>query len=188
MTAYFDIACDGAPVGGVRVIAVAGQPDRPAARAAIRSALQAALADFCGAPPAQVRVHTAPGRAPHALVGAARVGLSISHDEGLSVAAIRMQGAVGVDVMRIVDAPDSTAVARDYLGPDAARALAALPAPARAAAFARAWSAHEARLKCLGLALAEWNPALAAALATCSVRMLALPPGYAGALALAEAA
>jgi hypothetical protein len=57
-----------------------------------------------------------------------------------------------------------SAVARDYLGPEAARKLAARSEGERDAAFAHAWSEHEARLKCLGLQLAEWCDERAVAL------------------------
>jgi 4'-phosphopantetheinyl transferase len=63
--------------------------------------------------------------------------------------------------------------------------LAALPADARDAAFAQAWSEHEARLKSLGLQLEEWRAELAPLLAACTCLPLALPAGYAGYLALA---
>jgi 4'-phosphopantetheinyl transferase len=56
-------------------------------------------------------------------------------------------------------------------------------APAdRPVAFARAWSEHEARLKCLGIDMGEWddNPLLAA----CRVAPLDLPAGLVGTLAL----
>jgi 4'-phosphopantetheinyl transferase len=94
-------------------------------------------------------------------------------------------GAVGIDVMQITDVPDWEAVARDYLGPACAAALARVPAPARAAAFARAWSEREARLKCLGRQLAEWRADDDAHLATCRCLALAVPDGYVGTLALA---
>ncbi|MCB2037470.1 MAG: hypothetical protein KDF56_11275, partial [Ottowia sp.] len=42
-------------------------------------------------------------------------------------------------------------------------------------AFLEAWSAHEARLKCLGEPLQEWTPALAERLAACQARTLTLP-------------
>jgi 4'-phosphopantetheinyl transferase len=116
------------------------------------------------------------------------VALAISHDGDLSVAAFAATGAVGIDVSRIVPVPDWEAVARDYLGPEAVAALAALPDHARDAAFAHAWSEHEARLKCLGLQLEEWRPDLVPALQACRCLPLALPDAYAGCLALPAAA
>ena len=79
----------------------------------------------------------------------------------MSVAALRRSGAVGVDILRIVPAFDWQPVARDYLGPLALRRIASQPTPDQPLAFAREWTRMQARLKCLGLALQEWHPALA---------------------------
>jgi 4'-phosphopantetheinyl transferase len=173
--------------GPAHVVGVRGQPDRATARRTIRAAVLAALAHASGLPLDRIRLCGAAGEAPYALLGdGRRIALSISHDGDLSVAALHLGGgAVGIDVMRVTDVPDWHAVARDYLGPACAAALARLPAPARAAAFARAWSAREARLKCRGLALAEWRAGEDARLADCACRPLAVPEGYVGSLALA---
>jgi 4'-phosphopantetheinyl transferase len=171
----------------VHVVGVRGLPDRATARRTIRTALLAALAEALALPAAGIRLGGAPGEAPYALVGdGRRVDLTISHDADVSVAAARLDGAgVGIDVMRVADVPDWHAVARDYLGPAYAAALAGVPAHARAAAFARAWNEREARLKCRGLALAEWRADLDARLATCRCLPLAVPDGYLATLALA---
>lgn len=171
---------------GVHVIGVRDQPDRATARRTIRTALVAALAQATGLPPERIVLCGAPGEAPYALLdGSRRLSLGISHDGDLSVAALRLDGgAVGIDVMQVTDTPDWEAVARDYLGPACAAALARLPATARAAAFARAWSEREARLKCRGLPLEEWRAEDASLVSTCSCLSLALPDGYVGSLAL----
>jgi 4'-phosphopantetheinyl transferase len=176
-----------APASGlaVQVVGVRGQPDRATARRTIRLALLAALAEASGLPASSIELCGAPGEAPYALLGdGRRIGLSISHDGDLSVAALRLDGgAVGIDVMQVTDVPDWQAVARDYLGPACAAALADMPAPARAAAFARAWSEHEARLKCRGLALVEWRACDEPLLSACACRTLVLPDGYMGSVA-----
>jgi 4'-phosphopantetheinyl transferase len=173
----------------VHVVGVRGLPDRATARRTIRTALLAALAEALALPAARIRLCGEPGEAPYALVDDGRhINLAISHDGDVSVAALRLDGAgvgVGIDVMRVADVPDWHAVARDYLGPACAAALAGVPAHARAAAFARAWSEREARLKCRGLALAEWRADLDARLATCRCLPLAVPDGYLATLALA---
>jgi 4'-phosphopantetheinyl transferase len=170
----------------VHVVGVRGLPDRTTARRTIRTALLAALAEALALPAARIRLGGEPGDAPYALVDdGRRIDLAISHDGDVSVAALRLDGDVGIDVMRVADVPDWHAVARDYLGPACAAALAAVPAPARAAAFARAWSEREARLKCRGLALAEWRADLDAELAACRCLPLAVPDGYVATLALA---
>lgn len=113
------------------------------------------------------------------------IDLSLSHAEGLSVAALHRGGPVGVDVMRVLPdvLPDWAAVARDYLGPPTCDQLAAVAPAQRAWAFAQAWTRWEAGLKCLGLALTEWTPGLAQRLALCRITPLDLPAPYCGALA-----
>jgi 4'-phosphopantetheinyl transferase len=170
------------------VVGIDGQTGREAARRAIREALLAALAAMSGLPQARIALHAAPGEAPFALldvgVAARRVSLSISHDGELSLAAIGMERPVGIDVTRVVAFPDWEAVARDYLGPSIAARLSSLPPAERPLAFARAWSEREARLKCLGIQLAEWDAGIERRLAACHCLALALPEGYVGWLAL----
>ena len=168
----------------LQVVGVRGQPDRATARRTIRLALRAALAETSGLPASLIQLCGAPGEAPYALLDGRRIALSISHDGDLSVAALRLDGsAVGIDLMQVTEVPDWQAVARDYLGPACAAALARVPAPTRAAAFARAWSEREARLKCRGLALAEWRACDEPLLAACACLPLVLPDGYVGSVA-----
>ena len=181
---------DAPAAGMVHVVGVRSQPDRATARRTIRTALVAALAQATGLPSERIALCGAPGEAPYALLDdgrrsdGRRILLSISHDGDVSVAALRLDGGfVGIDLMRVADVPDWQAVAHDYLGPACAAALARVPAPARTAAFARAWSEREARLKCLGLPLAEWRAGDEARLAVCACRPLMVPAGYVGSLA-----
>jgi len=190
--AFAPASVAGQAAPSVGVIGVRGQPERETARRTIRAALQAALRTaLAGRGDAATRVvlHAAPGEAPFAIAddGGAerRIALAISHDGELSVATFAFDGAVGIDVMHIVPVPDWEAVARDYLGPAVTRLLAGLPADERDAAFARAWSEREARLKCLGLPLDEWHAGGEAALQACRCLPLDLPAGYVGSLVLA---
>lgn len=177
---------------GLALLGVRGQAARESARAAarlrIRAALTTALAVHFGIDAGRIALHSPEGVAPWAIValdaGDHRVALSISHDGDISVAAYSFNGAVGIDVMSISPVPDWRAVARDYLGPVAARKLAARPDGERDAAFAHAWSKHEARLKCLGLQLSEWCDERAVALKACRCFPLALTEGYVGYVAL----
>ncbi len=163
----------------LQVVGVRGQPDRATARRTIRLALHAALAEASGLPASSIELCGAPGEAPYALLDGRRIALSISHDGDLSVAALRLDGgAVGIDLMRVTDVPDWQAVARGYLGPACAAALDGMPA------FARAWSEHEARLKCRGLALAEWSAGDEPLLSACSCLSLVLPDAYVGSVAV----
>jgi 4'-phosphopantetheinyl transferase len=173
---------------GIAVIGIGGQADRDRAREAIRAAIVEALGQLIGLPPARIVLHAQPGEAPWALLdappGQRRAWLAISHDGELSVAAICLHGAVGIDVTQVMDIPDWEPVARDYLGPDVAARLAALPAPARVTDFARAWTEREARLKCLGRELTEWSEDGDRDVDACRGLPLLLPEGYVGALTL----
>jgi 4'-phosphopantetheinyl transferase len=175
----------------VIVIGIQDQPEREAARRAIRQAIAVELLRLTGLPPQHIILHTPRGGGPWAELcfpdGPRRAWLAISHDGALSVAAISLRGAVGIDVTQIAEPaafPDWEPVARDYLRPGVAAALAALPPDDRPAAFARAWSEREARLKYLGRELVEWSADGDRELAGCRCLPLALPDGYAGVLAL----
>jgi 4'-phosphopantetheinyl transferase len=174
---------------GVPVVLMVATPDttvRDEARALARTALRGYLAPLIGCAPAAVPLQIEPGKAPQLALAGRPLQLSISHEAGLTLAAMRSGGKVGVDLMRIPDAPlpDWQALAQDYLGPEALAALSRLGAGQQQHAFARAWTRHEAALKCLGLQLQEWTPGLARQLASCELGALALPGGYVGALAL----
>lgn len=177
-----------APRDGLLVLAV--RPPAGASRAQARLLLRAAV----GALPEQLtqlpqlpqlagrhyELITTPGQAPLLRAGdGAVIGCSFSHAEGLSLAALNLNGPVGIDCMEENPIEDWAALARDYLGPQVAAQLAACAPQRRAAALARAWTAREASLKCLGLALAEWRP-----LPACRLLPLQLPAGWHGTLAL----
>ena len=173
-----------AATDGVVVIGIEGDGDRPTARVRIRAAIHDALLKLTGE---AVTLHGDAGQAPWALyanpgANARRIGLSISHEGALSIAAIHLHGSVGVDMLHAQLPADALAVALDYLGPAAAQALTVAAPEQRPTVFATAWTEHEARLKCLGIDLGEWNdnPLLAA----CRVVPLALPAGLIGTLAL----
>ena len=176
---------------GLAIVGIRGQAARATARVRIRAALAAALAAQYGIDPGRIELHSPPGVAPWAVLaldaGPQRIALAISHDRDISIAAYSLDGAVGIDVASIVPVPDWQPVARDYLGRATADALAERPGSERDAAFAHAWSAHEARLKCLGLQLGEWSDDLGRALAACRCLPLSLPEGHVGYLALRHA-
>ena len=161
---------------GLIVISTAGGP-RDEARARIRAAVCELLAQLIGG---AVEVASKPGSAPKVLVDGAEcgIGLSISHEDGIAVAALHRDGAVGIDVMKVQLPSDWARVAHDYLGMAVAVQLAATTAEARPLAFAQAWARREAQFKLLGESLAEWSP-----LPDCRLLTLELPPEFASALA-----
>ena len=181
-------------IDGVCVIAVrterGQQRERP--RQQIRLAVRAVLAERLGIAPAAIHLPDAAGRAPRIvfddagakaaerIAPADDIGYSISHESGLSVAAINLYGAIGIDLLQVQEIADWQTVARDYLGPEIAQILAALAPSERASALANAWTAREAAFKCLGLALQEWTPAAL----PCQTAELMLPQGYAGSFSI----
>lgn len=189
--------------GAPRVLAIAipaqpGPPEatRAAARQQARAALAEALGAWLGCGAAAITISSERGQAPKATLARAEpgdaalaatlaaIGLSISHAPGLTLVAWHPRGAVGVDVQSLDDAPADAAerqrLAAQYLGKHLASSRAtALGGQSLTAitkiAFARAWAAQEARLKCLNEPLREGSPALAARLAQCLTLPLALP-------------
>ena len=160
---------------------------RDAARQRSRLALRELLGAFGGRPAATIDLVAVPGQPMRVDLPESCVGLSVSHAPGMSVAAVQMDGSIGVDVMTVAHsagvASDWAGVALDYLGPQAYARLDALLPVQRAAAFSQEWTYFEAGLKCLGQALVEWTPALGQRLALCHIRALVLPAGYCGAVA-----
>lgn len=164
---------------------------RANARVLARNALQDALGILLGRPAREVPLISEPGQPIRLGLPAPRIGLSVSHEPGLTLAAIHLGKEIGVDLMRIDQRPDWLSdwetVARDYLGPQAAARIARLPPAEQAHAFARAWTGLEASLKCHGLPLQEWAPALECTLARCQLFELDLPATFAGTLAVRSA-
>ncbi|WP_445229097.1 4'-phosphopantetheinyl transferase family protein [Duganella rhizosphaerae] len=146
------------------MIGVATSVERPRAREQIRSATRAALASVLGVDANHILIDSTPGQAPRVtLAGDERtIGCSFTHEDGYSLAAINLHGAVGVDLMRVEEVFDWQAVARDYLGPEVCATLATTPAAEQTLAFVLAWTRHEAKLKCHGIQLAEWCDEIAA--------------------------
>ena len=164
---------------GVLVIGIAGAMQRAEARVRLRLAICEAVAQWLHIAIDGVSVDSQPGQAPRLLLAGRAAWLSISHDDGISLAAMHLHGPVGIDVMRIVDIPDWYALARDYLGPQLAGELAACPADRRALMLAQAWTAREAALKCAGLALTEWHGVTPA----CRLQAVPMPAAYMATLA-----
>ena len=164
---------------GVLVIGIAAAMTRSEARWRIRSAIVEAAAQWMHIAIDGIKVDSQPGHAPRLLLAGREAGLAISHDDGISLAAIYLHGPVGIDVMRVQEIDDWFALATDYLGPQVAQALVACPAGQRPLALAQAWTAREAGLKHAGLALAEWDGEAP----DCRLQAVAVPAGYTATLA-----
>src|SRR5471030_766560 len=111
---------DTAPVwaDGVCVIAVRTEngQQRVRPRQQIRHAVRAVLAELLDIAPAAIHLPDAEGAVPRIAPDDA-IAYSISHETGLTVAAINLRGAIGIDVLQVRDIADWQPVARDYLGP-----------------------------------------------------------------------
>lgn len=159
---------------------------RAEARLQIRAALKEALALLLTCSAADIEFLAQPGQALRLLQPKQNIGLSISHEAGISLAAIHINGAVGIDLMTLSSTPASKEIhtlATDYLGSKIAQQLACLPDNQQAKGFAKAWTAFEAGLKCSGEQLIEWNEATENRLAQYTCRDLILPDGYIGTVA-----
>lgn len=169
----------------LQVIAV--NTPETAIRAVARRQVRAVLSEvFAGQ-----TLLSVPGQAIRLAGQGGLTGISLSHERGLSLIAIHRSGAVGVDLMRLPTDDDWPAqlalLATDYLGPASAAEIAGLPAARRGREFARAWTQHEACLKCHGLVLQEWRQGLQEKLALCQTRPLTLPDNYVGSIATLKA-
>ncbi|MEF2267838.1 4'-phosphopantetheinyl transferase superfamily protein [Janthinobacterium sp. LS2A] len=164
---------------GVLVIGIAAVLPRLEARLRIRAAVREAVAHWLKLDIEAISVESTPGAPPRLLLAGRAASLSFSHDEGLSLGAINLQGAVGIDAMRVQDIADWFTLARDYLGPQVAEALSACTDAQRPLALAQAWTAREAALKCMGRQLAEWD----ARPIDCHLQPLSLPAPYVATLA-----
>jgi len=176
------------PLAGLHVLSMAtpDTPHRETARRMVRQALSEALGELFPGEDGEIALISAPGTPIRLAAPGRAVGLSVSHEPGRSLAAIYLHGPVGIDLMRLgTPLPDIDVLGRDYLGPAVAAEIARCPEGERQQAFARAWTAHEASLKCLGLALAEWSPALAGHLSACTTLKVEMPPGWVATVATA---
>lgn len=160
---------------------------RADARERIRIAVREALAILLELPPEKIELRSVPGQPLRIELPGRCIGLSISHEPGLALGAICLGGAVGIDLMRVGDRSDWEqnwqAVAHDYLGAQACARIARHPPALRPYAFAQEWTRLEAGLKCHGLALTEWQPALEHSMRRCRMSGLDLPAGLVGTVA-----
>jgi len=84
---------------------------------------------------------------------AASLSFNMSHSGSLALYAFSSAGEIGVDVEVARRQIDEVAVARSTFGEVAARRLASLDPGSRHQEFLRAWTRHEAALKCLGVGI-----------------------------------
>ena len=157
---------------------------RATGRELIRSALLTVLGRHLGHSPETVPLSPTALHAPALTLPEHAIDLSVSHEAGMTLAAIHRHGPIGIDVMRIEALPDWELVTMNYLGPHAHQRISAMTSLQRPLAFGREWTRFEACLKCLGLGLVEWNDLLEQRMSRCDTFELALPDGLTGTVAV----
>jgi 4'-phosphopantetheinyl transferase len=117
-----------------------------------RGLLRALLGRYLRQEPASLRFATgAHGKPTLSDGGADAPAFNLSHSGHLALYAFSAGPAVGVDLEVGRRSVEEIAVARSWLGAAQARRLEALEPAIRRREFLRAWTRHEARLKCLGV-------------------------------------
>lgn len=176
------------PENGLLVIALRTSPNmqRAEARQLVRVAIQEVLALLLHCDVSEIDLLSQAGQAVKLLNKNHNIGLSISHEVGLSLVAINMHGSIGVDLMAINSVPDDAelkTLAIEYLGVNVAERILREPIESHKEAFAMAWTEFEASLKAKGEALTECSAARDKKLESLNVCSLALDNGYVGAIA-----
>jgi 4'-phosphopantetheinyl transferase len=124
--------------------------------AASRSLLRQTAAKALRIPPFEIALVAKPGRAPM-LAGDAEVGVSLSHCDAYTAAAVCRGAAVGIDVERLrMPRPETV---RRWSTLPAYRGLDTLDPQNRARPFTEAWVVQEACVKVIGggLAAMPWS-------------------------------
>jgi 4'-phosphopantetheinyl transferase len=123
-----------------------------------RGVLRALLGRYLDRDPRNLRFVLGPHGKPALLfegpAPATDLRFNLSHSGCLALYAVTVGLNVGIDVEIPRRPVDELAVAERVLGSEQAQRLAGLNSHARAREFLRAWVAHEAIVKCLGLGLA----------------------------------
>ena len=164
--------------------------DREQARLQARAALRSCLTKELGCPEDALQISNQRNEAPQLRLCGERLEqpfCSISHAPGLALLAWHGGGPVGVDIQAVnagTARHELQAVAQIFLAPNMAQVLDGLAQDALFfKAFASAWAAQEARLKCAGVGLVEWSVELESSLTCVHCTPLAMADGYAAAVA-----
>ena len=193
LTVYFwPESADSIPVNeSLIMIAVRTLPTtlRSQARKLIRMAITQVLADKLSCSYAEIKLISQSGQSLKLSQPRQSIELSISHESGLSLAAINVNGKVGLDLIDVKSIPNNNEIyklASEYLGTQVAEYLSLLPSELQKHAFANAWTEFEARLKCQEKSLTEWAPSSALQLNTLSTRPLKLQESYIGTVVFSD--
>lgn len=116
-----------------------------------RGVLRTLLGRYLGVDARELRFRVGEHGKP-ALAGA-QISFNLSHSDDLALYAFAATAAVGVDVERPTRSFDMLAVAARMFSQREAEHLRDLPEHQRQRAFLRAWTRHEAELKCSGVGI-----------------------------------
>lgn len=124
-----------------------------------------------------------------AVAADAELHFNVSHSEGLAAYAVTRVCPIGIDVERVRTVPDFDDIAARYFTREERRRIRQRPTDEHAEAFLEVWVAREAVVKATGQGIGalegehtrDRGPGW-------TVSSLELPPGYVGALALANPA
>ncbi|MFZ6844996.1 4'-phosphopantetheinyl transferase family protein [Undibacterium sp. RuTC16W] len=165
--------------------------DRTKARQQIRSAIITLIQRCYQIDVRDIEIATSSGTAPRLLFSDHEAALSISHEAGLSLAAICLDSSVGIDLLHTKNLAKESFewqdIARIYLDPDRHQMIRSLTPEQQLLSFAQEWTMLEARYKCAGMALSEWSDTVAAGrhtqLQVMPAYQLDLPENYCGSIA-----
>jgi len=151
-----------------------------------RGLLRTLSASYLGSSPGELRFVVGAHGKPELADGG--LFFNLSHSGAVALYAFSRLGAVGVDVeVAARRTMDEAAVAARVLGEEQAQRLRALTDPrARRREFLRAWTRHEAALKCAGTGIGAAAPRGSAREPWVRQLELGLGPQVAGALACAR--
>lgn len=160
---------------------------RPAARQFARQVLRQILGSLLARPADEIVLRES-AQGPVLAKAARDIRISLSYAADRCLIGLAEGQALGVDIVRIENLPETEALCRLYLPAADCRHVLAAPPVERDARFALAWAQMEARSKCLGLPLAEIAPQREAALQACALTDCVQTDGYCAAFAVSRTA
>jgi len=120
---------------------------------AARWALRRVLARYLDEPAPEIALEISENGKPRLADRSSGIRFNLSHSSDLALVAVALGREVGVDVEKIEPARDLLALAERALAPEVAAEIRAAAPADQSQAFYRAWTRHEAHLKCLGVGL-----------------------------------
>lgn len=147
---------------------------------ASHAALRLVLGRALRVDPAAVMVRAGTTGRPILAMPAGGLDFNLSHSGDVALIGHVRGARIGVDVEVRRPLPDALRIARSHFAPDEARALAALPAASREAAFFELWTRKEAVVKATGAGLSSPLAAFCVSVPPAPPRLLAGAPSREG--------